>query len=103
MSNSQHKDHVELFCTNGYGELHLLYLHVVLTISLCYNCISDKPYKLDVTFRQAENYPVDLYFVMDLSKSMEDDKKNLAKLGLELGNHRLWFTVKIDLTSNCKR
>ena len=36
---------------------------------------------MQVHFKQAENYPVDLYFVMDLSKSMEDDKNKLAELG----------------------
>ena len=43
--------------------------------------LSDTPYKLQVHFKQAENYPVDLYYVMDLSKSMEDDKEKLAELG----------------------
>jgi len=36
---------------------------------------------MQVHYKQAENYPVDLYFVMDLSKSMEDDKNKLAELG----------------------
>ena len=59
---------------------------LTVTTVLCFQWfVSDKPYKFDVTFRQAENYPVDLYFVMDLSKSMEDDKKKLATLGLDLG------------------
>ena len=48
--------------------------------------ISDMPYTLNVTFRQAENYPVDLYYVMDLSYSMLDDKDKLAVLGKEIGN-----------------
>ncbi|XP_059178838.1 integrin beta-1-like [Physella acuta] len=41
----------------------------------------NKPVRIQLTFRQAENYPVDLYYLMDLSNSMEDDKQNLAKLG----------------------
>ena len=32
-------------------------------------------------FAQAANYPVDLYYIMDLSQTMEDDRTNLAKLG----------------------
>ena len=32
-------------------------------------------------FLKAEDYPVDLYYLMDLSKSMEDDKKKLSALG----------------------
>ncbi|CAL4103914.1 unnamed protein product, partial [Meganyctiphanes norvegica] len=37
--------------------------------------------KIDVSFRQAIDYPVDLYYLMDLSKSMEDDKESVANLG----------------------
>jgi hypothetical protein len=33
------------------------------------------------SFAQAEDYPVDLYYLMDLSKSMEDDKEKLSALG----------------------
>ena len=47
--------------------------------------ISDSPYKFTVQFRQAENYPVDLYYVMDMSHSMNDDKERLALLGELLG------------------
>jgi len=45
----------------------------------------DSPYKFTVQFRQAENYPVDLYYVMDMSNSMKDDKVRLAQLGDLLG------------------
>ena len=38
-------------------------------------------------FRQAENYPVDLYYVMDMSNSMKDDKARLALLGDLLGQY----------------
>ncbi|KAH3873529.1 hypothetical protein DPMN_036766 [Dreissena polymorpha] len=38
-----------------------------------------------MTFRLAENYPVDLYYLMDLSNSMKDDKENLAALGNKIG------------------
>jgi len=62
------------------------------------------PYKFNVTFRQAENYPVDLYFVMDLSYSMADDKVRLAELGKLLAenmaditkNFRLGFGSFVD-------
>ena len=43
------------------------------------------PYTLNVTFRQAEDYPVDLYYIMDLSVSMKEDKDNVARLGSLLG------------------
>ena len=38
-----------------------------------------------LTIRQAEDFPVDLYFIMDLSQSMADDLKNLKDLGDMLG------------------
>ncbi|KAK3108829.1 hypothetical protein FSP39_016685 [Pinctada imbricata] len=40
------------------------------------------PKTFTLTFRLAENYPVDLYYLMDLSNSMADDKKKLADLGV---------------------
>ena len=52
---------------------------------MCVLMLPDKPYKFNMTFRQAENYPVDLYYVMDLSFSMGDDKSKLAELGDLLG------------------
>ncbi|XP_066947764.1 integrin beta-PS isoform X1 [Macrobrachium rosenbergii] len=59
---------------------------------------------MQVTFRQAEDYPVDLYYLMDLSKSMEDDKESLSKLGTLLAhemqkitrNFRLGFGSFVD-------
>ena len=39
------------------------------------------PVSVPVTFKQALDYPVDLYYLMDLSKSMEDDKAKLSELG----------------------
>ena len=43
--------------------------------------------RVPIEFRQAENYPVDLYYLMDLSNSMEDDKTKLAELGNLIGEH----------------
>ena len=62
--------------------------------------VSDKPYVLDVMFRLAENYPVDLYYVMDLSYSMGDDKDKLAELGDALG--KLAVSVYICATHQMK-
>jgi len=39
------------------------------------------PYEFKLSYKQAANNPVDLYFVMDLSQSMKDDKDKLAGLG----------------------
>ena len=41
----------------------------------------NKAYDMDFYYAQAEDYPVDLYYLMDLSKSMEDDKEKLSALG----------------------
>lgn len=40
---------------------------------------------MPLTFRLAKDYPVDLYYLMDLSQSMADDKKKVADLGINLG------------------
>jgi integrin beta 1 len=45
-----------------------------------------------VTFRQALDYPFDLYYLMDLSYSMKDDKEKLSELGDLLGI-RLFIVV----------
>jgi len=62
------------------------------------------PYIINVQFKQALDYPVDLYYLMDLSKSMEDDKAKLAQLGDQLAtnmrritsNFRLGFGSFVD-------
>ncbi|XP_058826948.1 integrin beta-PS isoform X2 [Topomyia yanbarensis] len=61
-------------------------------------------YRLGVKYSQAEDYPVDLYYLMDLSKSMEDDKEKLSTLGALLAdemrsitsNFRLGFGSFVD-------
>ncbi|KAJ8920767.1 hypothetical protein NQ315_004907 [Exocentrus adspersus] len=42
--------------------------------------------KVDIEFQyqQPENYPVDLYYIMDLSNSMEGHRKKLGELGVKL-------------------
>ncbi|XP_063704151.1 integrin beta-PS-like [Culicoides brevitarsis] len=41
----------------------------------------NEPQRIKFRYSRAEDYPVDLYYLMDLSKSMEDDKNKLSKLG----------------------
>ncbi|CAG7720256.1 unnamed protein product, partial [Allacma fusca] len=53
-----------------------------------------QPYDINMQYAQAEDYPVDLYYLMDLSKSMEDDKEQLSNLGDTLAD------VMRKLTSN---
>nr|XP_020664873.1 integrin beta-2 isoform X2 [Pogona vitticeps] len=44
----------------------------------------DQPAIFNVTFRRGEDYPIDLYYLMDLSYSMGDDLQNVKKLGGDL-------------------
>ncbi|KAI9588865.1 integrin beta-PS isoform X2 [Glossina fuscipes] len=61
-------------------------------------------HSLHMRYSQAEDYPVDLYYLMDLSKSMEDDKEKLSALGNLLSetmrnitsNFRLGFGSFVD-------
>lgn len=47
--------------------------------------ISDDPQTFELTYRLARNVPVDLYYLMDLSYTMADDKETLASLGVRIG------------------
>ncbi|GFX04058.1 integrin beta pat-3 [Trichonephila clavipes] len=53
--------------------------------------------KLTVEFRQAVDYPIDLYYLMDLSNSMADDKEKLAKLGNQLAEEMKTITTNFKL------
>ncbi|XP_070565216.1 integrin beta-1-A-like isoform X2 [Ptychodera flava] len=65
-----------------------------------------KPGNIKVSVRQAEDYPVDLYYVMDVSNSMADDLEKLKVLGEVLAeemknitkNFRLGFGSFVDKT-----
>ncbi|XP_025415221.1 integrin beta-PS isoform X2 [Sipha flava] len=64
----------------------------------------NEAYRISLNYAQAEDYPVDLYYLMDLSNSMEDDKEKLSKLGNLLAesmqnitsNFRLGFGSFVD-------
>jgi len=64
----------------------------------------NQAHDLDFYYEQAQDYPVDLYYLMDLSKSMEDDKEKLSALGDLLSatmqnitsNFRLGFGSFVD-------
>ena len=51
---------------------------------------------MDFYYEQAQDYPVDLYYLMDLSKSMEDDKEKLSALG-----DLLAATMQVILNAGC--
>uniref|UniRef100_A0A3Q1CZH3 Integrin beta n=1 Tax=Amphiprion ocellaris TaxID=80972 RepID=A0A3Q1CZH3_AMPOC len=42
------------------------------------------PTTFRISFRRVEGYPVDLYYLMDLSNSMKDDLENVKELGRDL-------------------
>ena len=73
----------------------LIYLH---------NFFPGEPFNVTVKYRHARNYPVDLYYLMDVSMSMEDDKATLSNLAESLAqsirnittNFRLGFGVFVD-------
>lgn len=64
----------------------------------------DEVYRMWLNYSQAEDYPVDLYYLMDLSNSMADDKQKLSLLGDLLAesmqnitsNFRLGFGSFVD-------
>lgn len=63
-------------------------------------------FTFELKFKRAEGYPVDLYYLMDLSYSMGDDLKNVKNLGIEIlknlqkitGNARIGFGSFVDKT-----
>lgn len=62
------------------------------------------PQDINVKYQLATGYPVDLYFLMDLTSSMKATKGNVAKLGQDLAvllssltpQYRLGFGSFID-------
>ncbi|KAF4087153.1 hypothetical protein AMELA_G00092400 [Ameiurus melas] len=63
-------------------------------------------YTFNLKFKRAVGYPVDLYYLMDLSYSMEDDLTNVKALGIQIlkslqkitGNARIGFGSFVDKT-----
>ena len=49
---------------------------------------TDEPKTVRLSVRLAEDYPLDLYYLMDLSHSMRPDLKNVGQLGTVLGKSR---------------
>lgn len=63
-------------------------------------------FTFNLQFKRAVGYPVDLYYLMDLSYSMEDDLTNVKDLGIQIlkrlqqitGNARIGFGSFVDKT-----
>jgi Integrin, beta chain. len=66
---------------------------------------AEEPFNITLKYVRAE-YPADLYYLMDLSNSLKDDKETLQSLGLKLeetmrkftSNFRLGFGSFVDKT-----
>ncbi|KZC05488.1 Integrin beta-nu [Dufourea novaeangliae] len=52
---------------------------------------------IQLRYRPAKNYPLDLYYLMDLTWSMKDDKDTLVSLGWNMTNTLERFTNKFRL------
>ena len=46
-----------------------------------------EPIRVPLTIRQSEDFPVDLYIVMDVTYTMKNDLDNLKVLGAVIGNY----------------
>jgi integrin beta 1 len=57
----------------------------------------DTPFRFNISYQLAEDYPVDLYFLMDLSNSMYTHKEKLSKLGQILANNMRNITKNFRL------
>jgi len=84
---------VELRKSSSYREaVQLKPQHVQLALRV------NEAYEMDFFYEQAVDYPVDLYYLMDLSKSMEDDKEKLSALGDLLAETMQNLTSNFRLT-----
>ena len=57
-----------------------------------------QPATIKVDVKMPENYPVDLYYLMDLSGSMVEDLKKFPTLGQQIGTYlysNLWTSCLI--------
>lgn len=51
---------------------------------MCIFLSQGEPQTFELKFKRAEDYPIDLYYLMDLSFSMKDDLENVKNLGTDL-------------------
>ena len=77
----------------------LCFVLVMLSISfmLFVQWILGVPQTFKVSFKRAEGYPIDLYYLMDLSFSMGDDLDMIKKLGQDLVSTLQSFTKKLRI------
>lgn len=51
-------------------------------------------------FKRAEGYPIDLYYLMDLSYSMKDDLEKIKTLGQDILNKLQTVTKTVRIGEN---
>ena len=80
-----------------YEQVYIYVLHIKpVCITVCIRADDAKDFIL--TVRPSNNYPIDLYLLMDLSYSMRDDLAKLKTLGAQLCKQNLQ-TVKCELST----
>ena len=67
-----------------------------MELMCCYR-IPGQVYNFSIQYSVAKDYPADLYYLMDVSNSMEDDKKNLVRLGQTLAQTMRNMTPNFQL------
>lgn len=73
-------------------------------MSLLYLIRTDQTKSIKMTYRPAKNYPLDIYCLMDMTRSMVDDKETLVSVGKDLAytlqhlteNYRIGFGSFVD-------
>ena len=60
-------------------------------------CLPDDSKSFSVQVRQVEDYPVDIYYLMDLSYSMKDDLGNIQNLGTKLASEMRKLTSNLRI------
>lgn len=65
--------------------------------SIYFVFVTDQMQKISFSYSQAQDYPVDLYYLMDLSRSMKNDKEKLSTLGSLLSSTMRNITSKFRI------
>lgn len=60
-------------------------------------CLPDDSKIFSLQVRQVEDYPVDIYYLMDLSFSMKDDLSSIQTLGTKLASQMRKLTSNLRI------
>lgn len=61
------------------------------------SCLPDDSKTFSIQVRQVEDYPVDIYYLMDLSYSMKDDLGSIQNLGTKLASQMRKLTSNLRI------